>query len=58
MEDKTKEALQERAQLVRVHEANCGIEHPNERDLAFRYATQKRLAELFGFPKPEKKGAK
>jgi hypothetical protein len=43
----TKEELQERAQLVRVHEANCGIEHPTENDLNFRLAIMKKLAQAF-----------
>ena len=40
----TKEQLQERAQLVRIHEANCAIEHPTETELAFRLAIMKKLA--------------
>jgi len=40
----TKEELQERAQLVRIHEANCQIEHPTDQDTAFRLAIQKKLA--------------
>jgi hypothetical protein len=39
----TKEELQDRAQLVRIHEANCKIEHPTEQELAFRLATMKKL---------------
>lgn len=41
----TKEELQERAQLVRIHEANCQIEHPTDQEIAFRLATMKRLAQ-------------
>lgn len=40
----TKEQLQERAQLVRIHEANCQIEHPGPLELNFRLAIMKKLA--------------
>ncbi|HWQ93781.1 MAG TPA: hypothetical protein VN673_19115 [Clostridia bacterium] len=40
----TKEQLQERAQLVRIHEANCQIEHPSNTELNFRLAIMKKLA--------------
>lgn len=40
----TKEQLQERAQLVRIHEANCQIEHPSLIELHFRLAIMKKLA--------------
>ncbi len=40
----SKEQLQERAQLVRIHEANCQIEHPTVTELAFRLAIMKKLA--------------
>lgn len=43
----TKEELQERAQLIRAHEANCKIEHPNEQELNFRLAIMKKLGECF-----------
>lgn len=36
MAEITKDILQARAQLVRVYEANCGIEHPTDDDLKFR----------------------
>lgn len=49
MPDLTKEDLQERAQLVRIHQANCEIDHPNDADNAFRYATMKKLAQAFGY---------
>lgn len=39
----SKEELQERAQLVRIHEANCQIEHPTELELQFRLAIMKKL---------------
>ena len=34
----TKEELQERAQLVRIHEANCRIEYPSKDEANFRLA--------------------
>ncbi len=40
----TKETLQERAQLVRIHEANCNIEHPTPIEANFRVAIMKKLA--------------
>lgn len=43
----TKEELQERAQLVRVHEANCQIEHPSPEEQNFRLAIMKRIAERY-----------
>jgi hypothetical protein len=43
----TKEDLQERAQLVRVHEANCDIEHPTPDELNFRLAIMKKLGECY-----------
>lgn len=39
----TKEELIANAQLVRVHEANCKIEHPNEHERNFRLAIMKKL---------------
>lgn len=39
----TKEELQERAQLVRIHEANCEIEHPTDQERGFRLAIMKKL---------------
>lgn len=44
----TKEELQERAQLVRVHEANCKIEHPTPDELNFRRSIMIRLGLGFG----------
>jgi len=44
----TKEELQERAQLVRIHEANCGIEHPTAEESNFRIAIMKKLGSEFG----------
>ncbi len=44
----TKEDLQERAQLVRIHEANCGIEHPTPLEANFRMAIMKKLAVEYG----------
>jgi hypothetical protein len=49
MKELTKEDLQERAQLIRVHEANCGIEHPTDEERAFRSATMRKIAESFEF---------
>jgi hypothetical protein len=39
-----KEVLQSRAQLVRIHEANCQIEHPTPEEQSFRMAIMKKLA--------------
>jgi len=39
----TKEQLQERAQLVRIHEANCQIEYPSPDEARFRLAIMKKL---------------
>jgi hypothetical protein len=39
----TKEELQERAQLVRIHEANCKLEYPTRDEANFRLAIMKRL---------------
>jgi hypothetical protein len=38
-----KEELQERAQLVRVHEANCKIAYPTVDESNFRIAVMKKL---------------
>lgn len=43
-----KEELVERAQVVRIHEANCKIEHPNAEELAFRLAIMKKLGLSLG----------
>jgi hypothetical protein len=43
----TKEDLQERAQLVRIHEANCNIDHPTPDELNFRFAIMKKLGESY-----------
>jgi len=43
----TKEQLQERAQLVRIHEANCQIEHPTAEEANFRIAVMKLLGREF-----------
>ncbi len=45
----SKEELQERAQLVRIHEANCQIEHPSETELRFRRATMLKIADTYNF---------
>ena len=39
----TKEELQERAQLVRIHEANCRIEYPTRDEANFHIAIMKRI---------------
>jgi hypothetical protein len=41
----TKEQLQERALLVRIHEGNCAIQFPTPPESAFRLAIMKKLAE-------------
>jgi len=46
---KTKEELQEQAQLVRCYEANCGIEHPTAVQANWRDAAAKKLGQAFGF---------
>ena len=56
MPDITKEELQERAQLIRTHEANCEIEHPTEDERAFRLATMKRIAKAFNYPELKQYG--
>jgi len=42
-----KEELQARAQLVRIHEANCKIEYPTRDEANFRLAIMKRLGLQF-----------
>ena len=44
----TKEQLQARAQLVRIHEANCHIEYPTPEEANFRLAIMKQLGREFG----------
>ena len=44
----TKEELQGRAQLVRIHEANCGILFPSAEETGFRLAIMKKLAQDLG----------
>lgn len=44
----TKEQLQERAQLVRIHEANCQIQYPTPAEANFRLAIMKALAAEYG----------
>lgn len=39
----TKEELSERAQLVRIHEANCHIDYPSDEEKNFRLAIMKKL---------------
>jgi hypothetical protein len=45
---KTKEELQEMAQLVRIHEANCGLLFPSRDETGFRLAIMKKLAQQLG----------
>ena len=44
----TKEELQERAQLIRIHEANCHIEYPTVDEANFRVAIMKKIGLTFG----------
>lgn len=44
----TKDQLQERAHLVRIHEANCQIEYPTPDEANFRVAIMKQLGREFG----------
>ncbi len=44
----TKEELQGRAHLVRIHEANCQIEYPTPEEANFRIAIMKQLGRGFG----------
>jgi hypothetical protein len=44
----TKEQLQERSQLVRIHEANGQIEYPTPAEANFRMAIMKRIAVDYG----------
>ena len=46
----TKEQLQERTQLVRIHEANCNLEFPTPSEANFRVAIMEKLATEFGAP--------
>ena len=43
----TKEELQERAQLIRIHEANCHIEYPTPDEANFRVAVMKKIGLTF-----------
>ncbi len=43
----TKEELLERAQLVRIHEANCRIEYPTREEANFRLAIMKKIGWRF-----------
>lgn len=44
----TKQFLSERAQLVRLYEANSAVPHPSDEDLRFRRALMHALATRFG----------
>ena len=43
----TKEQYQQRAQLVRIHEANCKIEYPTRDEANFRVAVMKKIGFQF-----------
>ena len=43
----SKEELLERAQLVRIHEANCKIEYPTRDEANFRLAIMKKIGWQF-----------
>lgn len=47
LEPLQKEELQERAQLVRIHEANCKIEHPSPEEANFRLSVMKLLGATY-----------
>lgn len=44
----TKEELQERAQLIRIHEGNCRLVYPSVDDANFRIAIMKKIGFAFG----------
>lgn len=44
----SKEELQERAQLVRLFEASCQIQHPTPDESNFRLAIMKKIAATYG----------
>jgi hypothetical protein len=44
----TKEELQERAQLIRIHESNCKIDYPSPDEANFRIAVMKKIGLTFG----------
>ena len=44
----TKDQLTARAQLVRIHEANCHIPYPTPLEANFRIAVMKQLGREFG----------
>jgi len=43
----TKEELQERAQLIRIHEANCHIDYPTPEEANFRIAIMRKIGFTF-----------
>lgn len=47
----SKEELIERAQIVRLYEANTGIQVPSELDLRFRRSLMIKLANEYALPK-------
>ena len=52
----TKEELIERAQLVRLYEANTTIQVPSELDLRFRRSLMCKLATVYALPKTTRPG--
>lgn len=44
----TKEQIQGRTHLVRIHESNCQIEFPTPEEANFRIAIMKQLGREFG----------
>lgn len=48
MPEDTKEQMTKRAQLVRVFEAACEIDHPSDDERNFRIACMKALGSEFG----------
>jgi hypothetical protein len=48
MSTPTKEELTERAQLIRIHEANCKIDYPSADEINFRLAVMKKLGLTLG----------
>jgi hypothetical protein len=41
------EQLSERAQLVRIYEASCGVDYPDKDQLNFRLAVMKKIGLAF-----------
>lgn len=43
-----KDQLTERAQLVRIYEASCGLQYPSDEEKNFRAAIMKKLGLAYG----------